>query len=167
MLHRLPTALALLGLVTVVACAHDRAYIAGTRIPENQLNQSLLGALEDYRHAMERGDAKGLVLMASPKYSEDSGTPTVIDDYGFDGLQGVLATRFQQARDLRYSMKYVAVKPSCDELQPGCLAKVDVLIDASFTITDARGQSRRLDKRDQNQLVLEYSGTAWQFLSGM
>ncbi len=166
MLLRLPT-LALLGLVTAAGCAPKNAYIAGTKIPENDLNKALLGTLEDYRHAVERGDAQGLVLMASPKYSEDSGTPTVIDDYGFDGLQGVLASRFQQAHDIRYSMKYVAVKPSCTELEAGCLAKVDVLIDASFTITDARGQARRLDKRDQNQLVLEYSGTAWQFLSGM
>jgi len=41
------------------------------------------------------------------------------------------------------------------------------LIDASYTITDARGQARRLDKRDQNELVLEYTGDKWLFLSGM
>jgi hypothetical protein len=167
MLHRLPVALVFFGLVTASACAQQHAYIAGTKIPDNQLNHSLLGTIEDYRHAVESGDAQGLMLMASPKYSEDSGTPTVVDDYGFDGLQGVLASRFREARDIRYSMTYVKVHPTCVELEAGCLAKVDVLIDASFTITDARGQARRLDKRDQNQLVLEYSGDKWKFLSGM
>ena len=97
----------------------------------------------------------------------------IIPDYylkssrGFDGLQGVLASRFKAARDIRYSMKYVAVRPTCAALEPGCQAKVEVLIDASYTITDSRGQARRLDKRDQNMLVLEYTGDKWLFLSGM
>jgi hypothetical protein len=159
--------LASLTLVSVAACAAQGGYIAGTKIPDNEVNHSVLAAIENYRMAVEKGDAQALVLMASPQYSEDSGTPTIIDDYGYDGLQGVLSSRFQQARDIRYSMRYVAVKPSCAQLEAGCLAKVDVLIDASFTVTDARGQSRRLDKRDQNQLVLTWTGDKWLFLSGM
>lgn len=154
-------------LVLVAACTAHAQYIAGTKIPDNDVNHSVLGAVESYRNAVEKGDAQALVLMASPKYSEDSGTPTIVDDYGFDGLQGVLASRFKQARDIRYSMKYVAIKPTCKQLESGCQAKVDVLIDASYTITDARGQARRLDKRDQNELVLEYTGDKWLFLSGM
>ena len=151
----------------LAACGAHAQYIAGTKIPDNDVNHSVLGTVESYRNAVEKGDAQALVLMASPKYSEDSGTPTIVDDYGFDGLQGVLASRFKQARDIRYSMKYVAIKPTCKQLESGCQAKVDVLIDASYTITDARGQARRLDKRDQNQLVLEYTGDKWLFLSGM
>ena len=34
-------------------------------------------------------------------------------------------------------------------------------IDASFTVLDARGQEVRRDKRDQNQLVLEWDGEAF------
>jgi hypothetical protein len=151
----------------LAACVAHSHNIAGTKIPDNDLNHSVLGAVEAYRSAVEKGDAQALVLMASPKYSEDSGTPTVVDDYGFDGLQGVLASRFKAARDIRYSMKYVAIKPTCQALEAGCQAKVEVLIDASYTITDARGQARRLDKRDQNQLLLEYTGDKWLFLSGM
>ena len=65
-------------------------------------------------------------------------------------------------------MRYMDVKQSCPgELQPGCRASVDVLIDASFTIADAIGQPQRPDKRDQNQLVLEWDGHRWLFLSGM
>ena len=153
--------------LVLAACGAHAQYIAGTKIPDNDVNKSVLNAVEAYRNAVEKGDAQSLVLMASPKYSEDSGTPTIVDDYGFDGLQGVLATRFRAARDIRYSMRYVAIKPTCQALEAGCQAKVDVLIDASYTITDSRGQARRLDKRDQNQLVLEFDGNKWLFLSGM
>jgi len=65
-------------------------------------------------------------------------------------------------------MRYMAVHQSCpDELRAGCKAAVDVLIDASFTVTSAQGQPKRPDKRDQNQLVLEWDGRRWLFLSGM
>ncbi|HTJ47098.1 MAG TPA: hypothetical protein VL463_33585 [Kofleriaceae bacterium] len=154
-------------LAGLAACTAHAQYIAGTKIPDNDVNHSVLGVVEAYRMAVEKGDAQALVLMASPKYSEDSGTPTIVDDYGFDGLQGVLASRFKEARDIRYSMKYVSIKATCAAPEAGCQAKVAVLIDASYTITDARGQARRLDKRDQNELVLEYTGDKWLFLSGM
>ena len=149
------------------ACAAHAGYIPGTKIPDNAVTQSVLGAVEAYRAAVQKADAQALVLMASPKYSEDSGTPTGIDDYGYAGLEGVLQTRFKQARDIRYAMKYMSIRPTCSNLEAGCQARVDVLIDASFTITDARGQASRLDKRDQNQLLLEYDGSKWMFLSGM
>ena len=42
-----------------------------------------------------------------------------------------------------------------------------MLIDASFTIADAIGKPERPDKRDQNELVLEWDGRRWLFLSGM
>src|ERR1700690_3724473 len=110
------------------ACGVSAQYIPGTKIPDNDVAHSVLNAVEAYRGAVEKGDAQALVLMASPKYSEDSGTPTIVDDYGFDGLQGGLATRFKEARDIRYSMKYVMIKPTCTALEAGCQAKVDVLI---------------------------------------
>jgi hypothetical protein len=64
-------------------------------------------------------------------------------------------------------MRYVNVHQQCAQLQPGCRAAVDVLIDASFTIANPIGRPIRPDKRDQNQLVLEWDGHHWLFLSGM
>jgi hypothetical protein len=62
----------------------------------------------------------------------------------------------------------MAVRQTCtSELRAGCKAAVDVLIDASFTITNAVGQPKRPDKRDQNELLLEWDGRRWLFLSGM
>ncbi|HEU0029966.1 MAG TPA: hypothetical protein VFQ53_04985 [Kofleriaceae bacterium] len=151
-----------------IGCAHNGKYVAGTKIPYSDNNKSVLEACEQYRLAVERADADALMLMAHRQYWEDSGTPSGSDDYGYEGLRNVLLTRLLKATDIRYSIRYVAIHQQCaGDLQPGCRAAVDVLIDASFTLTNAYGKPSRPDKRDQNQLVLEWDGRRWLFLSGM
>jgi len=159
--------LLLIAAISLGACAHQVAYVSGTRIPYSATNKSVLDACEEYRMAVERGDADALMLMAHRQYWEDSGTPSGSDDYGIEGLRNVLLTRLQRASDIRYSMRYVAVHQQCTELKPGCRAAVDVMIDASYTIANPLGRPIRPDKRDQNQLVLEWDGHRWLFLSGM
>lgn len=158
----------LLAIVSIAGCARNGSYVRGTKVPYSASNKSVLDACEEYRLAVEAGNADALMLMAHKHYWEDSGTPSGSDDYGYEGLRAVLMTRLQQATDIRYSMRYMAVRQSCQgELQPGCRAAVDVLIDASFTIANAMGQPKRPDKRDQNELVLEWDGRRWLFLAGM
>jgi len=157
----------LAAILTFGACAHQVSYVAGTRVPYSDMNKSVLDTCEEYRLAVERGDADALMLMAHKQYWEDSGTPSGSDDYGVEGLRNVLLTRLQKASDIRYSMRYVTVHQQCAELKSGCRAAVDVLIDASFTIANPLGRPIRPDKRDQNQLVLEWDGHRWLFLSGM
>lgn len=159
--------LLIIAAISLGACAHQVAYVPGTRIQYSSANKSVLDTCEEYRLAVERGDADALMLMAHKQYWEDSGTPSGSDDYGIEGLRTVLLTRLQKASDIRYSMRYVAIHQSCVELKPGCRAAVDVLIDASFTIANPLGRPQRPDKRDQNQLVLEWDGHRWLFLSGM
>ena len=161
-------ALIVSSVISTTGCAHQVSYIPGSKIPYSEMNESVLKACEEYRVAVERGDADALVLMAHKQYWEDSGTPSGSDDYGYEGLRNVLLTRLQKATDIRFSMRYLAVHQSCaGELHADCRAAVDVLIDASFTVSDPNGKPRRPDKRDQNQLVLVYDGHRWQFLSGM
>jgi hypothetical protein len=152
----------------IAACAHHGPTVGGTNIPYSPANKAVLDQCEEYRTAVERGDADALMLMAHKQYWEDSGTPSGGDDYGYEGLRNVITKRLQKASDIRYSVRYIAVHQSCkDDIKPGCKAAVDILIDASFTVTSAMGQPKRPDKRDQNQLVLEYDGHRWLFLSGM
>ena len=157
-----------IALVALAACGGRQRTVGGTRIPDTSINRGIIDTIEAYRQAVERRDAPALLLMASPKYHEDSGTVNV-----------VLQDRFQKADDIRFSMRYVAIRKACpgghasDDLVGGCRALVEVLVDASFTVLDARGQERRPDKRDQNQLELEWTcdqkagGCKWLFLSGM
>ena len=159
------------------ACAGRIHLIAGTQIADTPVNHSLIDVVETYRHALEKRDADALLLMASPKYWEDSGTQAGGDDYGYDGLKRVLSERFLMATEIRYAMRYVAIHHVCpnvkgpvsDSAEPtkGCRAHVEVMIDASYSVQDALGHERRPDKRDQNELVLEWTGDRWQFISGM
>lgn len=163
--HRLAIAI----LLSVAAgCAGSVEYIPGTQVPTSSENRAIIERVEEYRLAVERKDAAALVLMASQDYWEDAGTPGGEDDFGYDGLKDVLATRFQLAESIRYAVRYMKVRRhGCDDEGPRCLAFVDVLIDASFSVPDARGQLSRHDMRDQNQFVLEWDGDKWLFLSGM
>jgi hypothetical protein len=155
-------------LLALAACSAQVRYVPGTRVPYSDMNDSVLKACEEYRLAVERADVDALMLMADKQYWEDSGTPSGGDDYGYEGLRNVLMTRLPKASEIRYTMRYVNVRQSCaGELKPDCYASVDVLIDASFTITDAFGKAKRPDKRDQNQLVLKWDGHRWLFMSGM
>lgn len=154
-------AAAFLACLALGACGGSIQYIPGTKVPRSQENQALIDRIEDYRMAVERKDAAALVLMASKRYWEDAGTPTGTDDYGYQGLQQILTGRFQRVKAIRYSMRYMNVRRAGDR------AYVDVLVDASFTVEDARGEDARADMRDQNQFTLEWNGRHWLFLSGM
>jgi hypothetical protein len=143
-----------------IACASSTRYVPGTKLVDTDENRRIIGAIEQYRLAMERRDAGALLSMASKNYWEDGGTPVGSDDYGYDGLRDVLATRFQRAESVRYNMRYMGLRRERN------LAYVEVLVDASYTISTAGGPVRQ-EMRDQNQLVLEFDGRRWLFLSGM
>lgn len=154
-------------LLLMSACGPRANYIKGTKIQRTNENQSLIRRVEEYRSAVENKDAAGLLLMASREYWEDGGTPEGDDDYGFAGLKEVLTSRFQQADSIRYSMRYKRIRLAPGATEDDRRAFVDVLVDASFTIPDARGGLRRADLRDQGQLVLDWNGEKWMFISGM
>ncbi len=151
----------------LAACAPKSNYIAGTKIVPNDENRGVITRVEEYRIAVEEKDASGLLLMASRQYWEDSGTPDGADDYGFAGLKEMLSSRFRLVDSIRYSMRYMRIRYSPETENDPKRAFVDVMVDASFSIPDARGGTRRADKRDQSQFVLEWTGEKWLFLSGM
>jgi hypothetical protein len=156
-----PFALPLLA-ITVIACAGEARYIGTGKIPRTEENEKIIDRLEEYRLAVEQRDAGKLLAMASEEYWEDSGTPTGADDYGYDQLREVLGGRFRDAASIRYSVRYMKIAKRGDR------AYVDVLIDASYSVKDARGRDVREDKRDQNQLVLRWDENRkqWLFVSG-
>jgi len=157
-----------------LGCSSKAQTIPGTAIPESPTNRNVVDTVEQYRLAVERKDTPALLLMASQSYWEDGGTPTGSDDYGYEGLREVLNNRLRTAGDIRYSLRYMNVARRCPpegnaETNEGCRAYVDVLVDASFSMVNAYGETVRPDMRDQNQFVLEWDAEAerWLFLSGM
>lgn len=155
-----PRWLSLVVVVILTACSGGTRYITGTNVEDSNVNRQVVLVVEKYREAIERRDASALLTMASKNYWEDGGTPTGADDYGYDGLRDVLAQRFQRAESIRFSLRYMRLR------QQGSRAFVEVLVDASYSIRTGHGQER-LDKKDQNELVLENEGGRWLFVSGM
>jgi hypothetical protein len=157
-----------LGCVILSGCAGRLRMIPGTKVADNDFNRAVIDRIEGYRRALEQGDAAELTLMASKNYWEDSGTPSGSDDYGYEGLAQVLNQRLSKASNVRYSMRYVAMRSQCGtDAVEGCRVSVEILIDASFSVTDATGKVRRPDKRDQGEFILERIGNQWMFVSGM
>jgi hypothetical protein len=142
------------------ACAAGLHYIPGTKVEDTDENRRIVSAVEQYRQAMERRDSGALLAMAAKSYWEDGGTPTGADDYGWDGLRDVLTNRFQRAEAIRYNMRYMGIRHERNR------AYVEVLIEANYTISTTSGPQRQ-EMRAQNQLVLEYDGRRWLFVSGM
>ena len=141
-------------------CSSTSSYIRGTRVADTPENRTIIGVIERYRLAVESKNTPALMKMAAKGYWEDGGTPSGADDYGYDGLREVLTGRFMRADEIRYSMKYVKVR------RQGQRAYVEVIIDASYTISTSQGE-QRMDQRDQNEIVLEWDGEHWMFVSGM
>lgn len=143
----------------MAACA-TVPVIPGTTVADTQQNRTVIDVCEKYRQALEQRDAPTLLLLASPRYYEDSGTPKAQDDYGYEGLKKVLATRLEGLRTVRYTIDYRAVEVS------GIRAHVDIRYDASYQLATELGE-RWERKQSDKRLELEYDRGRWLFTAGM
>jgi hypothetical protein len=141
------------------ACAHDE-YFAGTNIPRTEQNRKIIEVIEQYRQRLLSRNVEGLLVLASDKYFEDSGTPRSDDDYGYDGLKQVLTSQLKRIKSMRYEIEYRTIKVT------GTRAEVEVFLDGSFELSaEAGDRYRRVN--DYHRFVLEQKGDEWKFLSGM
>jgi hypothetical protein len=147
------------GALGASACAHQE-YFSGTTIPRTEQNRKIIETVEQYRQRLLSRNVEGLLVLASDKYFEDSGTPRSDDDYGYDGLKLVLANQLKRVKSMRYEIEYRNIKVT------GSRAEVEVFLDGSFELgADAGDRYRRVN--DYHRFVLEEKGDEWKFLSGM
>jgi hypothetical protein len=144
-------------------CAHEE-YFAGTTIPRNEQNRKIIETVEQYRTRLLQRNIEGLLVLASDKYFEDSGTPRSDDDYGYDGLKLVLANQLKRVKSMRYEIEYRNIKVTGSG--SNVRAEVEVFLDGSFELSaEAGDRYRRVN--DYHHFVLEQKGDEWKFLSGM
>jgi hypothetical protein len=140
-------------------CAHEE-YFAGTTIARTEENRRIIQTVEQYRQRLLARNVEGILVLASEKYFEDSGTPRSDDDYGYDGLRLVLANQLKRVKSMRYEIEYRNIKVSNGR------AEVEVFLDGSFELAaDAGDRYRRVN--DYHHFILEQKGEEWKFLSGM
>jgi hypothetical protein len=145
------------------ACAHQE-YFAGTTIPRTEENRRIIETVEQYRQRLLARNIEGLLVLASDKYFEDSGTPRSDDDYGYEGLKQVLSNQLKRVKSMRYEIEYRTIKVSGSDAAKK--AEVEVFLDGSFELqADAGDRYRRVN--DYHHFVLEQKGDEWKFLSGM
>jgi hypothetical protein len=142
------------------ACAHP-TFFPGTTILKNDDTEKLVDTIELYRKRLTERDVEGLLVLASEKYREDSGTPRSDDDYGYDGLKDILRHRLGGLRSLWYEIEFRDIRVH-DQV-----ADVDVFLNGSFELASQSSGDRYRRVNDYHRFVLERQGDAWKFLSGM
>jgi hypothetical protein len=152
-------AVALPVLAALGGCAHQD-YFPGTTILRTDQNRKIIETIEDYRKRLIERNVEGLLVLASDRYFEDSGTPRSDDDYGYEGLKQVLTTKLQRVKSIRYEIEYRNIKVYGDR------AEVEVFLDGSFELAAEYGDRyRRVN--DYHRFVLTEHEDRWKFLSGM
>ena len=159
---RLPRFVAGLALAASLGagCAH-KEYFPGTTIVRNEDNRKIIETVEQYRRRLMEHNVEGLLVLASPKYFEDSGTPRSDDDYGYEGLRQVLATQLRRVKSLRYDIEYRNIRVTGDQ------AEVEVFLDGSFEIAAPEAGDRYRRVNDYHRFLLDKEGDQWKFLAGM
>jgi hypothetical protein len=165
-------AIALAAAALAAGCSAKASTIPNTRVPDTQANRDIIELIEGYRLALEDQKIDQIAKMTSSRYWEDDATAAGSDDWGHSKLDSDVRARFLKSRDIRYSLRYMNIERRCPQQRrgnEGCVVLVDVLLDASFTVTNAHGIEERRDMRDQNQIVLEWDkrDNAWKFVAGL
>ncbi len=143
------------------ACAHQE-YFPSSTIPKTDENKQIIETVESYRRRLLERNVEGLLVLASEKYFEDSGTPRSDDDYGYNGLKMVLSKRLSRVQSMRYEIEYRSIKHA------GNRAEVEVFLDGSFELS-AKSGDRYRRVNDYHRFILERTPTdeKWRFISGM
>ena len=146
-------------LAGATGCAHQD-FFPGTNIVRSEENRKIIETVEQYRRRLVERNIEGLLVLASPKYFEDSGTPRSDDDYGFEGLRQVLSSKLKRVKSLRYEIEYRSIRIS------GGQAEVHVFLDGSFELAaDSGDRYRRVN--DYHRFTLEQEDDRWKFVAGM
>ncbi|MRG97938.1 nuclear transport factor 2 family protein [Polyangium spumosum] len=143
---------------TLTGCSTK--YIPNTDVEDTDENRRIIAFCEKYRHAVEDKDISVLYNFASPDYYEDGGNVDPGDDIDYAGLKAYLAGAFQDARAIRYEIRYRRIMREDD------LIFVDYTYSASYRIPGTKGEEWRR-KVEDNRLELVPYQNDYRIVAGM
>jgi hypothetical protein len=146
--------------LSAAGCAHPN-FFPGTTILRNDENQKIVDTVEQYRSRLTERNVEGLLVLASERYREDSGTPRSDDDYGYQGLRDILRNRLGHLKSIWYEIELRDIRVRDQQ------ADVDVFLNGSFELASESSGDRYRRVNDYHRFVLERQGDNWKFLSGM
>lgn len=152
----------LLALVlTALGCA--TRYIPNTDIEDTEENRRIVAFCEQYRKAVQERDVPLLLKMASPDYFEDGGNVDPSDDMDYEGLREYLQGKFQDARAIRYEIRYRRITPG----EKGRI-NVDYTYSASYKIPGLNGEEwRNTVAENRLELVEDKENDTFKIVAGM
>ncbi|MBN2526667.1 MAG: hypothetical protein JXR76_09745 [Deltaproteobacteria bacterium] len=144
--------------VMVAGC--QKQYIPNTEIIDNDFNRDVLSFCERYRHGVEDMNTGMLLALASPRYFDNSGTPSGDDDVDKAGLEEVLNSRFSPIQSIRMEIIYRAI------FEENSVLHVEYTYTMSFQYT-IDGETKWKNHTGDNRLDLERTEDGFLILSGM
>lgn len=135
--------------------------IPNTDVADTEFNRRVVEFCEEYRRAVERRNIGLLLKLADPNYYEDGGNIDATDDIDYAGLKEYLQTRFNDARAIRYEIRYRDVSQGPDDV-----IYVDYTYSASYRLPTPEGEVWRRQVAD-NRLELIPKGDTFSILRGM
>ncbi len=146
--------------VQLSGCAKPK-FIPRTKVVDTKLNREVLRVVEDYRRAMERRDAAGVLALVHRTYQDRGGTAEGADDLDYERLRTMLTSRFKRATRIRFFIEYQDVRAGSRE------AMVDAWIDATFVYEQPEMRPKWRRFTDYNRFKLLKEGKIWRFVSGL
>lgn len=154
------SALVAFALVSTALSGCATRYIPNTDVEDTDENRKIIEFCEKYRHAVEDKNTGTLVALASPDYYEDGGNVDPADDIDYAGLKDYITGSFQDARAIRYEMRYRRIVKEADVIL------IDYTYSASYRIQGLKTEEWRR-KVDDNRLELIASQGDYKIVGGM
>ncbi|MEM6788395.1 MAG: hypothetical protein AAF928_15120 [Myxococcota bacterium] len=138
----------------------NKTFIPNTDIEDTDENRRIVEFCEVYRRAVERKDIDSLINLASKQYYEDGGNVDASDDIDYAGLRDYLESKFDEARGIRYEIRYRRV--ATDDR----FILVDYTYSGSVRLPSSDGEKWN-STVEENRLELVAAGDSFHIVRGM
>jgi hypothetical protein len=145
----------------LTGCASQ--YIPNTDVEDTEENRKIIAFCEKYRHAVEEKNIGVLMQLASEDYYATGGNVDPRDDIDYAGLKTYLAGAFQDARAIRYEIRYRRILRDDEEKER---IFIDYTYSASYRIPGLKGEEWRR-KVEDNRLEITPVKDDYRILTGM
>jgi outer membrane lipopolysaccharide assembly protein LptE/RlpB len=157
MRHRLLVPL-LAVLSTLSACAP--ALIPNTEIPETADTRAIYDLIRSYGEALARKDVGALLMVVSPDYYDNAGTPDPADDVTRATLEKGLAADLARIDSMRIEIGVKKIELNGND------ARAEVFYDATFRVLIPNGSVAKRPS-DIHEMRFRKKDNTWKITSGL
>lgn len=142
------------------ATACSPRLLPGTQIEDRGENRAIYLVLGQYKAAMEKKDAAGVLALVAPDYYDNAGTPNPDDDKDAAGLAQTLPVDLAKLETVKVELTLRRITVKDGE------AEVEVFYDAWYRVKTPTSVVPRRDS-DVHRMKLKKLDGSWRFTSGL